>query len=132
MNSGLLFLNKQDFNLSQGKNGMLLTNNIPGVSLLLFYSPRCPNSNAFLPIFKKLPTTINGCSFAIVNLTKNRELIGMSQRSISPIEYVPFIIMYVNGKPYMIYNGPHREEAITSFVVEVANKLPKTIKRTVC
>ena len=61
MNSGLLFLNKQDFNLSQGKNGMLLTNNIPGVSLLLFYSPRCPNSNAFLPIFKKLPTIINGC-----------------------------------------------------------------------
>lgn len=125
MNSGLLFLNKQDFALTQGKNGTLLSTQVPGLSLLLYYSPRCPHSNNLLPIFKKLPTIINGCAFGIINVSKNRELIQMAQQSITPITYVPYIILYVNGKPYMVYNGPHNENNITEFVIEIANKLPK-------
>lgn len=128
MSSGLLFLNSQDFQLNQGKNGTLLTTKIPGLSLLLFCSPRCPHSNNLLPIFKKLPTLINGCNFGIINVSKNRQLVQMSQQSITPITYVPYILLFVNGKPYMVYNGPHTEQNITEFVVEVANKLPKQSK----
>ena len=30
----------------------------------------------------------------------------MSKKSISPITVVPYVILYVNGKPYMRYQGP--------------------------
>jgi hypothetical protein len=124
MNTGVLFLSKNDFGLQQGKNGNLLVTGVPGLCLVVFFSPRCPHSNNLIPIIKKLPTIINGCSFGILNVGKNNEIIGMSRNSITPINYVPMIILYVNQKPYMLYDGPHTEKEITEFVMDVASKLP--------
>jgi hypothetical protein len=49
----------------------------------------------------------------------------MSQTTIAPIKYVPFVVLYVNGKPFMIYKGPHDEGEIRKFVVEIANNIQK-------
>ena len=47
----------------------------------------------------------------------------MSKDTIAPIGYVPYIVLYIQGKPFMRYNGPHDGQEIRRFVIEVANKV---------
>ena len=47
----------------------------------------------------------------------------MSQETITPIKYVPYIILYVDGRPLMKYDGPHESGEILRFVVEVTQKI---------
>ena len=54
MSSGILFLTADDFEITKGSKGYMLTNFIKDFSLILFYSPQCPYSQQLLPIFKKL------------------------------------------------------------------------------
>lgn len=125
MSAGLLFLTSEDFNIQKGNKGDILCSNIPGFSLILYYSTHCPHCQTLIPIFKKLPGTINGCQFGMINISTNRRVAEMSQTTIAPIKYVPFVVLYVNGKPFMIYKGPHDEGEIRKFVVEIANNIQK-------
>ena len=49
----------------------------------------------------------------------------LSRETIAPIKVVPYILLYVNGRPYMRYNGPHKIEEIGRFVIEVSQKIQK-------
>lgn len=121
--SGLLFLTSDDFAVQRGAKGPILCHNIRGFSLILFYSTHCSYCNDLIPIFKKLPGSIDGCQFGMINVSSNRTCVEMSQNTIAPIKYVPFIILYVDGQPLMIYKGPSNEEDIRKFIVEVASNV---------
>jgi thioredoxin-like negative regulator of GroEL len=121
--SGLLFLTSDDFTVTKGQKGNILTNSIPGFSLILFYSTQCIHCKTLIPIFKKLPGTIGGCQFGMVNVSTNKRCVYMSKNTIAPIEYVPYIVLCIQGKPFMKYNGPHDSNEIRRFVIEVANKV---------
>lgn len=121
--SGLLFLSTDDFSVQQGSKGSLLCNKIKGFSLILFYSTQCIHCQTFIPIFKRLPGSLNGCQFGMVNVSKNKELVRMSKDTLAQIEYVPLVILYLNGIPIIRYDGPHVEEDVRNFVIEVAQKL---------
>jgi thioredoxin-like negative regulator of GroEL len=119
--SGLLFLSTPDFSLTKGTKGPLLSNKIRGFSLILFYSTQCQYCHELIPIFNRLPRVIQGCSFGMVNITRPecRSLIGMSRQSIAPIEYVPLIILYIDGKPMFRYEGSYTENDIRTFISDV-------------
>ena len=121
--SGLLFLSSDDFVVNKGSKGDILCHSIPGFSLILFYSTKCIHCKTLIPIFKRLPGTIGGCQFGMINVSTNKTCVRMSQRTIAPIKYVPYIILYIQGKPFMRYNGPHNGGEIRRFVIEVANKV---------
>lgn len=121
--SGLLFLSAADFNLKRGTKGGIMCTRIRGVSLVLFYSTKCRHCQSLIPIFKKLPGTIAECQFAMINISQNKQCIQMSQQTIAPIEIVPYMLLYINGKPYMRYNGPHDTSEIGRFIIEVTNNL---------
>jgi hypothetical protein len=121
--SGLLFLTTEDFVVSKGAKGNIICNTIPGFSLILFYSTQCPHCQNLIPIFKKLPGSISGCQFGMVNISSNKDLIKMSKNTILPINYVPLIILFINSKPYMIYKGPHDSNEIKRFIIEVYQKV---------
>lgn len=121
--SGLLFLKSEDFNVQVGTKGDIACNVIRGVSLVLFYSPRCVYCQRLIPIFKKLPGTIGGCQFGMINVTTENTIVMMSRNTIVPIEYVPLIILYVNGKPFIRYDGDHDETQIRKFLLDVTSKL---------
>lgn len=123
MSNGLLFLTSDDFVLSKGTKGTILCTSIPGFSLLLFYSTQCPHCQKLIPIFKKLPGSIGGCQFGMINVSTNKNCIRMSKDTIAPITYVPYIILYVNGRPFMRYNGQYTENDLKKFVIDVANKI---------
>jgi thioredoxin-like negative regulator of GroEL len=122
MNS-LLFLTEQDFSIQQGKKGQVLCNNLPGVSLVLFFSKKCPHCGDTFPIFHDLPRIVPGCRFAVLNISTNVNVARMSQQTIAPITVVPFIILYVNGRPFMKYNGEKSLRAISGFVNEVLSRI---------
>jgi hypothetical protein len=121
--SGLLFLTSDDFNISKGVKGNILCHGIPGISLILFYSVQCKHCTHLIPIFKKLPGSIEGCQFGMINVSSNRQCVNMSKETISPINYVPNCILYLSGRPFMRYNGPHDSAEIRRFVIEVAAKI---------
>ena len=121
--SGLLFLSSEDFVVTKGSNGNILGHSIPGFSLILFYSTQCVHCQSLIPIFKKMPGTIGGCQFGMINVSSNKQCVQMSKDTIAPIAYVPYIVLYIQGKPFMKYNGPHDSSEIKRFILEVANKV---------
>jgi thioredoxin-like negative regulator of GroEL len=121
--SGLLFLSQDDFFIGKGSKGNLLCNSIKGISLVFFYSTKCHYCQSFIPIYKSLPGNIKGCHFAMINVSQNPQVVAMSKETICEIKYVPFIVLYVNGKPYIRYDGPYSAEEVAQFVVEITGKL---------
>ena len=121
--SGLLFLDNEDFSTVKGTKGNIMCHSIPGFTLVLFYSTQCSYCQNLIPIFKKLPGSIGGCQFGMINVTSNKKCVAMSRETIAPITYVPYIILYVNGRPFMCYKGPHDIKEIHRFILEVAQKM---------
>jgi hypothetical protein len=123
--SGLLFLRSEDFTTQRGQKGPILCTNIQGFSLILFYSTQCEHCQSLIPIFKKLPGSVGGCQFGMINVSHNKQCVLLSRQTIAPIKVVPYILLYINGKPYMRYNGPHDPREIGRFIVEVSQKFQK-------
>lgn len=121
--SGLLFLNSSDFTLQKGIKGNIMCTSIPGFSLILFYSTQCQHCKTFVPVFKKLPGTVGGCQFGMINVSHNKNCIMMSRQTTAPITVVPYVILYVNGKPYMRYQGPQNIREITRFIIEISKSI---------
>lgn len=121
--SGLLFLTTDDFHTIKGTKGNIMCNNIQGFSLILFYSTQCQHCQSLIPVFKQLPGTVGGCQFGMINVSQNKDCVLMSRETVAPIKVVPYVILYVNGKPYMRYQGPHDKREIARFIVEVSQKV---------
>ena len=123
--STLLFLRSTDFHLEKGNKGNLLCHGIRGLSLVLFYSTECVYCQQLIPVFKRLPERVQGCIFAMVNVSHNKETVGMARETIAPIKYVPYLVLYIDGRPFMRYDGPKRDGEIRQFILEVSNKIRK-------
>jgi hypothetical protein len=121
--SGLLSLTADDFVIQRATKGDVLCTKIPGLSLILFYALECKACQNVLPIFKSLPGRIGGCQFGIINVTQQRECVAKSRMTITPLHIVPYIIMYVNGQPLIVYKGPPDIEQIKNFIIEVAKNI---------
>jgi hypothetical protein len=114
----LLYLSDSDFALQNGT----LIQGIRGYSLVLFYSPVCPHSTKVLPIYKQLPFSIQGCQFAVINVSQNRKVVAMSQYSNTYIEYVPIIYFYVNGQPQFKFTGALTRQDLEGFILVMSDK----------
>lgn len=123
--SGLLFLTASDFSIQRGSKGNIMCNEIKGFSLILFYSTHCTYCQTLIPIFKRLPGTIEGCQFGMINVSTNKHCVQMSKNTIAPISYVPYIVLYVNGRPFMVYKGPYDTNEISRFIIAMAKNLQK-------
>lgn len=121
--SGLHFLKSEDFQIQRGSKGPILCTTMQGFSLILFYSTQCSHCQSLIPIFKKLPGSIGGCQFGMINVSNNKQCVMMSRQTVAPITEVPYIVLYVQGKPYMRYRGPHDPAEIGRFIIEVSQKI---------
>lgn len=121
--SGLQFLTSDEFQIQRGTKGPILCTTLQGFSLVLFYSTQCQYCQSLIPIFKKLPGSVAGCQFGMINVSRNKQCVMMSRQTIAPITEVPYIVLYVGGKPYMRYKGPHDQAEIGRFIIEVSQKV---------
>jgi len=121
--SGLLFLNYDDFTTKKVDDKQILCNTIQGISLILFYSTSCEHCAGLIPIFKSLPKRLTGCHIGLINVMRNKQIINESKKTITPITYVPYVVLYWNGRPYMKYNGAADINEITKFVLQVSKNI---------
>ena len=122
--NGLLFLSSEDFQISDTPNGKLLNCNVnQGLCLVLFYSNQCVHSQRALPIFKRLPQAIHGCSFGLLNVSNNARVVHISKQTLAPITYVPLIFLYMNGQPCYKYKGNMDIREIQNFILQMSKLL---------
>lgn len=124
MNS-LLFLETDDFYVTNGTKGTILCNKIKRLSLIMFYVTECQYYGQYIPIFKVLPTYLNGCHFGIINLSQNFGVVEMSRKTVLPITAVPLILLFVDGKPYWQYSGSANIDEISNFVIQMSQEIDK-------
>jgi thiol-disulfide isomerase/thioredoxin len=98
------------------KNNLLSIINTGDFRLLLFYSTHCHYCQSLIPIFKRL-SSLDG-SFGMVNIG-NRRFITMFKNTLTPIGFVPYMVLFINGEPYKVYKGPYIESEIIEFVKNV-------------
>ena len=125
--SGIYFLNHTDFEVMKGDRGdmMTLKYDKKGLTLVLFYSKELPSCDFMMTRFKQLPGLMNGCNFAMVNMNKNMELVEVSRNTIAPISYVPDLTLFVNGCPFIRYDGPQEIDNICNFLRDIYDKIHK-------
>lgn len=125
--SGILFLGGDDFCVRAGEKGnMLCLTGWKGLTLVMFYSKECQFCHKLINKFKQLPTIVNGCKFAMCCINRHFDIVEKSKNTIAPIEFVPDVILYVDGAPYIRYDGPHEVADIRSFIFNVYERLQKT------
>ena len=126
----LFYLSTKDFHIRQGTNSPLLCTSMQHISLVMIHSGQSVGSQQMLYVFKTLPQMIRGCQFGIVLIERNMPLVQMSHQTNTPIEYVPLVIMYVNGIPYMEYKGPEDAEQLRQFIVHQYNAIEQQLSFT--
>lgn len=126
MVQGIYFLSTDDFSLKETDKGnslFLKHNTKISMNLVLFYSNSCEHCDSIMTDFKVLPKSIIGCSFSMINVLTNPEVIQLSRDSISPITYVPDLYLFINGLPYMRYEGEINLNDIKTFILEISAKM---------
>ena len=121
--NGLAILTEDDFVIQKGSKDAIMCTAIKGLSLILFYSTQCKFCKELVPIFKKLPGNVPGCQFGVINVSLNKRCVIMSRETVSPIDVVPFILLFYDGKPYMRYKGPYDISELSKFVSEVSKTI---------
>ena len=61
------------------------------------------------------------------NIDKNRTAIELSKKTIAPINYVPYIVLCIDGKPHICYKGPPELDDIKRFIFDVSVNYSKRI-----
>ena len=93
----------------------------------MFYSPRCQICVNLEPLFRRLPQFVSNCKFCVLNINENQNVIAMSRQTIAPIEFVPYIVFYVNGRPFLQYDDESNIDKLINFV-QYAMKLIESKK----
>jgi hypothetical protein len=89
-----MFLTVNDFFIKNDE----LCNKIPGYSFIFFISNNCHYCEDVKPHFDKLSQAIQGCNFAYMDVGQNQQqIVQMAKRTTNAIEYVPLLILYING-----------------------------------
>jgi thiol-disulfide isomerase/thioredoxin len=121
------FLSDADFFIKRIEQNNYLTTKIDGYSFILFFSPECEFSRHVHPIFKQLPRKMNNCcTFATMDVSDPNSQAtirsSVSQETNTPICYVPYLIFYINGFPYLRYQPPEmgtiNENHLLTFVFD--------------
>lgn len=128
MNS-IIRLVSADFTVSQGSKGLILTTGIKGIALILFWSPNCKNICVpLIQTFQKLPQLFGSVKFCALNINENQPVLAMAQKTIAPIDYVPHIVLYVNSKPFLLFDDEPTIKKLADFV-QYTLKLIESKKR---
>lgn len=130
MNS-LIYLKTDDFAIDKNQKGeFILCAKLKGITFIMFNANKgaCEYCDIMTPLFSNLPQVINGARFCILNVNQNRQVIDMAKNTIVPILAVPYIVMYVNGRPILQYDDDTTSFAKLSEFVSYAMNLVKTKK----
>lgn len=94
---------------------MLIMPNITEPTFVLFHTDSCGVCTQVMPIYHQISQQIP-YRFATCNLSKNVEVLNMSEGTVSPIDYVPRLYLYSKGWPYIVYKDTWQPEKLLQFM----------------
>jgi len=115
----IYYLTSEEFSVEDRK----LAIGLPGTTLVMYTTKGCTHCIKYLPEYKMLPKRMTGITFAICDLDENRGISRMSQTTVTPIDKVPKLILYINGLPKAVYSGTRNNAEIMKFIQEVLSTL---------
>ena len=99
----MIYLRYSDFYINHAGN---LCVNQKGYSFVMFVSNACSYCSEIAPSFLRLSQIIKGCVFGTINVDQDsRKIVEISNRSRTPLEYVPYLVLYANGVPMAQYHS---------------------------
>ena len=119
----MLFLTHGDFEIQN--NELILK--LPGYYFVFFTQQSCGYCHNLKPVFNKLDEMTSGCEFVYVDVdNENRRIVSMSHTTEDPIEYVPLLRLYINGKCVDRFmpdeqNPSNNLAAMTNFLMSHSN-----------
>lgn len=114
-------LSTNSFIIQQSAKGPAYCSRIHGMSITFFYSTKCPHCKRFMPVFQSLAQHVRGLQFTVLDIGRNKGVLQHSKATITPITHVPFIVIYINGVPFEIYNGPNTFEHLYRYLTQLVN-----------
>jgi hypothetical protein len=127
--SNTKILKKTDFELDKDSNLLLKQNNksIGGFNSVLFISQKCKFCGEMVDIQKSLSNVINGVMFSMMTVDSDDDdtttkFLDTIQKSNIGMTYVPFLVFYVDHRPYFVYSGDPTFEDVKAFIIEVTTK----------
>lgn len=92
-----MFLTTDDFYISNDKQ---LRCHRTGYCFVFFMAPSCVFCENLKPLFNSMSSFVKGLDFAYMDVEQNNyKLVRMTQETNYIIEYVPLLIMFLNGEP---------------------------------
>lgn len=120
--NNIIYCNDEDFYLVKGQSGKVLLCNSKykdGPFFLFFFSTKCANCDtgmeAFTRLVRKFPPHIK---FGAININEFPTIISKSAQSCTPLEYVPYLVLYFKGKPFMRYDGEMDTNEMMTFLAD--------------
>lgn len=136
MASNILYLRSENFGIDKittnGSTHSVLCNSIKGVSVVLFYSgSRCAYSRDALSEFKRVAPAVNGIVFGAIDIDNAMAVVRLARSTVTRIEGVPYIMLYLNGIPRQVYPDTYEMTApsIQNFATTIAARLLNTETR---
>jgi hypothetical protein len=124
--NNLLYLNKNEFFLDQGAKGPIMCLKQQNICFVFFHPHArfCKYSDECMLNFKQLPFKIAGAKFGLCNIMQNPELVALSKRTIAPITGVPYLVLYVNSRPFIRFDDDDRSvENMADFMNQIISRL---------
>lgn len=104
MTNPIIYLSPRNFGINTVDGKKLLCTSITGISVILFFSPqKCAYSMPAVQEYKSISSSINGVTLAAVNIDQHIDIIKLSRQTITTIDSVPYIMLYLNGIPRQIF-----------------------------
>tara|TARA_Y100001958_G_C21074568_1_gene432937 strand:- start:153 stop:632 length:480 start_codon:yes stop_codon:yes gene_type:complete len=98
-------------------------------SLILFYSIQCPHCKDMLQTFRNILHNVSGINIGILNINKpeNKSILMDSKYTQNTkIEYVPYVLLFYNGKAIARYD----DDADITNVLQFINDTTQNMKQS--
>lgn len=110
-------LTDRHFSVQNVNNKRLLTITGAGnITLVYFRKNGSPNCSKFDPMFQNLSRMDTRVDYAVLDLSRFPQVLRLSRNTVSPIQKVPWMVLYVGGVPGLKYTGDWHPKAISGFI----------------
>lgn len=129
----LTYYSGSDFNVVD--NNLCITDEINNktTTLLLIYSVQCPHCKDMLSSFRNLVNHVSGINIGILNVnkTENKSIVMDSKHTEhTRIEYVPYILLFHDGKAIARYDDDSQIENILQFINDTTQHMKQSFEDT--
>ena len=100
-------------------------------SLILFYSIQCPHCKDMLQTFRNILHHVSGINIGILNINKPENknvLLESKYTENTKIEYVPYILLFYDGKAIARYDDDAQIDNVLQFIHDTTQNMKQSFE----